>query len=31
MISKLYSKANSELLGEYNPEQAKTNIREWDV
>ena len=30
MINKRYAKANREMVGEYNPEQPKTNISEWD-
>ena len=30
MISQRYAKANNELVGEYNPEQPKTYISDWD-
>ena len=31
MISQRYAKANNELVGEYNPDQPKTYISDWDA
>ena len=31
MISPRYAKANNELVGEYNPEQPKTYMSDWDA